>query len=183
MSDIADELLRRAREARSENRLTNARRDLLEAVDLLRKDGVRTELANALRALGEIDRKLSDAVAARQHYEEAVAILREADDPFTLAHTVRHLGDVHYDAGRAPLAEPCYVEALTIYRGHEHAPPLDFANAVRSLAVLKDEAGEIEEATSLWQEARDLYEAVDVQAGIAESSARLSRLARRRLEI
>jgi tetratricopeptide (TPR) repeat protein len=109
----------------------------------------------------------------------AVAIVRKADDPLRLAHAVRHLGDAYYYAGRWPLAEPCYVEALSIYRRHENGKPLDLANALRSFAVLKDEVGATEEAERLWQEAHDLYVALNATAGVAESAGRLALLARR----
>lgn len=109
----------------------------------------------------------------------AVASLRKVDDPLRLAHAVRHLGDAYYYARRSAQAEPCYVEALSIYRGNEHTRPLDLANAIRSLAVLKDYVGADEEAERLWQEAHDLYVAVNVPAGVAESAARLALLAGR----
>src|SRR5947207_9468868 len=86
----------------------------------------------------------------------AVANLRKVGDALRLAHAVRHLGDAYYYARRSELAEPCYLEALSIYRRHEHTPPLDLANAIRSFAVLKDEVGADEEAKRLWQEAHNL---------------------------
>jgi hypothetical protein len=64
---------------------------------------------------------------------------------------------------------------LALYRGHGHTRPLDLANTIRSLAVLKDDAGETEEARRLWQEAHDLYVVIDVQPGVAESAGRLAR--------
>jgi tetratricopeptide (TPR) repeat protein len=117
--------------------------------------------------------------AALGPHEEAVAICRELGDPLLLAHTVRHLGDVHQDAGRLDLAEPCYHEALALYRSHGQAHTLDLANAIRPLAMLKEKNGELDEARRLWLEARGLYAAVDVQAGVAESAARLARLSER----
>jgi tetratricopeptide (TPR) repeat protein len=110
----------------------------------------------------------------------AVASLRKVDDRLKLAHAVRHLGDAYYYAGRSAQAEACYAEALSIYRGHEHPRPLDLANAIRSFAVLKDYVGADKEAGPLWQEAHDLYLAVDATAGVAESAARLALLAQRR---
>ena len=107
----------------------------------------------------------------------AVASLRKVDDPLKFAHAVRHLGDAYYYGGRAAQAEACYVKALSIYRGHEHPRPLDLANAIRSFAVLKDYVGADKEARPLWQEAHDLYVAVNVPAGVAESAARLALLA------
>ena len=64
-----------------------------------------------------------------------------------------------------------YREALAIYRRNERTPPLDLANALRGFALLK---GRSAEANALWQEARDLYAAVGVEAGVAESSGRLA---------
>ena len=112
-------------------------------------------------------------------YQLAVAELRNSADRLKLAHAVRHLGDAHYYAGEKKLAEPYYVEALSIYRSHDDRRPLDFANAIRSYAVLKGELGATGEAKSLWHEAHDLYLSLDVLAGVAESAARLALLAQR----
>jgi tetratricopeptide (TPR) repeat protein len=178
MTDAFVTLIQRAEHARRENRLSDAHRDFSEAVALCRHAGTRRELVRALKGLGQIERDLGRGHAALVLYEEAVAICRGEDDALALAHTIRHLGDIHRDAGRIELAEPCYREALAIYRNHEQTLPLDLANAIRPLAILKDEAGEGDEAIRLWTEARDLYAAVDVGAGVAESSARLARLTR-----
>jgi len=130
----------------------------------------RLALAQELRLRGESARR-RDAPMARLCYEEAVALFREVDEPLVLAHTIRHLGDVYQEQGRPDLAEPCYHEALGLYRSHEDGPSLDFANAVRSLAVLR-----WEQTRTLWEEARDLYVAVGVEAGVKESSARVAAL-------
>ena len=177
MSEAADKLVERAQQARREHRLADAREDWLAAIELLRRDNDGEPLGQALRALGELERKLGDSVNARTHYEEAVAFCRKHGDALRLAHTVRHLGDVYHNVGRADLAGPCYEEALALYRGHANPPPVDLANALRSMAVLKEEAGERQQARSLWSEARELYVAVAVEAGVAESTKRLARLA------
>ena len=87
---------------------------------------------------------------------------------------------IHQDAGRMELADACYLEALGRYHSLERPPALDLANAIRPLAILKDAAGEVEEAKRLWEEAKGLYAAANVRAGIAECSARLFRLSRSR---
>lgn len=108
--------------------------------------------------------------AALTHYGEAAAIYPAEGDELRLAHTVRHVGDILREAGRPEPAEPCYREALAIYRRNERTPPLDLANAIWGFTRLK---GRSAEAKALWQEARDLYAAVGVEAGVAESSGRL----------
>jgi tetratricopeptide (TPR) repeat protein len=169
-------LMTEANRARLEDRSADAHRDYAAAVDLCRQAGARRELIRALKGLGQIERDLDRGGAALPLYEEAVAICREEYDALLLAHTVRHVGDIHQDAGQAGLAEPCYLEAITIYRNHEQTEPLDLANAIRPLAILRDDAGEVEEAKRLWAEARDLYAAANVQEGVAESSRRLALL-------
>jgi hypothetical protein len=69
------------------------------------------------------------------------------------------------------LAEPSYHEALGLYRSHEDDSSLDLANAVRSLAVLR-----WEQTRMLWEEVRDLYTSLSVEAGIKESTARVAAL-------
>jgi tetratricopeptide (TPR) repeat protein len=176
MSDVADKLMQQAVQARKEKRLDDAKRDWAEALELCRLEGMKRDLVVALKGLGQIERDIGRGDAALPLYDEAVALCREVDEPLALAHTIRHLGDIHLEAGRLELAEPCYHEALTLYRGNERTGALDLANAIRPLAILKEQKGEVKEARSLWAEAKELYAAVDVAAGVAESSRHIAHL-------
>ena len=129
--------------------------------------------ARELKQRGESARR-RDGATARLCYEEAVLLSRGVEEPLALAHTIRHLGDVYREQGRPDLAEPCYHEALGLYRTHEKGSSLDLANAVRSLAVLR-----WEQTRTLWQEVRDLYTSLSIEAGIKESTARVSVLSTR----
>jgi tetratricopeptide (TPR) repeat protein len=119
------------------------------------------------------ERKLGNVQTARKLYEEAAALYRAEANPRKVAHTIRHVADIHRGEGCADLAAPLYNEALAIYRSHAETSPLDLANAIRGLTILKSDAGESEAARELWAEARDLYRSVDVQAGVAECTRRL----------
>jgi tetratricopeptide (TPR) repeat protein len=124
--------------------------------------------ARELRRTGESARR-RDGATAQKCYEESVTILRQLDEPLLLAHTVRHLGDVYHEQGRSDLAENCYLEALNLCRKHQDRSPLDLANAIRSLAVLR-----WEQSRALWEEARDFYTAIGIETGIKESTARIA---------
>lgn len=130
----------------------------------------RVARAQELRKRGEAARP-RDGTIARQCYEESVALLRQLDRPLMLAHTVRHLGDVYCESGLRELAESCYDEALTLYRNQPDRSPLDLANAIRSLAVLRSE-----QARTLWEEAREIYAALGIDAGIKEATDRIMAL-------
>jgi len=151
------------------------RQCLAEAVALLRAAGATTELAAALGKLGHAEEDAGRGDAALACREEAVAVARRAGHPLPLAHAVRHLGDLHRKAGRLAGAEACYAEALALYGRQDDPPALDYANALRPMAILKESTGRAGEARILWRRARDLYGAVPVKEGVAECAAHLSR--------
>lgn len=124
--------------------------------------------ANELRGLAESARRRRDLPSAQKLYEEASSLLRGSPDRMRFAHTVRHLGDVYVEMKNWSGAESCYIEALEIYRGQPAARILDFANALRSYAVLKDKTGRAMESRQLWAEAGVLYKAEAIQAGVEE---------------
>ncbi len=176
MPPTLEQLLDDASRARRERRLDDARRDVTAAVALCRGTGTRRDLARALMASGQIERDLGRGAAAWPFYEEAVALSREDGEPLALAHSARHLGDLHREAGRLDQAGTCYDEALRLYRAQEETDRLDLANAIRPLAILREATGDAAAARGLWAEARDLYAAAGIAAGVTECTARLARL-------
>jgi catechol 2,3-dioxygenase-like lactoylglutathione lyase family enzyme len=143
----------------------------------VRSPGDAVTRARVLKEMGEQARRGGDLAGARRLYEEAVALQREGSEPLELAHTIRHLGDVLHDARMPHLAEPHYQEALALHRAQPDVAPLNLANAIRSLAVLKQELGDRDASRRLWEEASRLYQQVDVREGVAESAGWAARLA------
>ncbi len=174
--DPTSDRMQEAARARREDRLADAHRLYGEAVEAARRDSGPASLIQALKGLAQAERDLRRPEAALPLYEEALAISRVEGDALTIAHTVRHVGDLHRKAGRPEAAERCYLEALEIYRGATTVPALDLANAVRPLAILRDDAGDRIEARRLWSEAKALYAAAGVREGVEECSRRLARL-------
>ncbi len=169
-------LLEQGRSAKREHRLEDARSLFKEALgenasmdDLALRAKIYEELAYVERSLRDLD-------AAQEHYRESSEIYRRLDNPLKTAHTVRHAADILREQKKTDLAEPLYSEALSIYRSHHETPPLDLGNAIRGFALLKEEAGDRAQALSLWREAGDIYRVVGIDAGIAESAARIRSL-------
>jgi tetratricopeptide (TPR) repeat protein len=179
MPNAADTLLTLGYEARRAGRLENAKQLFAEAVELCHGAADQAVLARSLTGLGQIERDLKNMVQALQHYEKAASIYRTLPDPLRFAHTIRHIGDILRNEGSVERARPCYEEALAIYRDHNETSHLDLANAIRGFALLKEDAGEAAPAMSLWQEARELYNAANVQPAVQECDARIRRLARK----
>jgi tetratricopeptide (TPR) repeat protein len=175
MSKSADEMIALGYQSRREGRLQDAKTFFSQAVELCRESGDRSLLAAALTGLGQIERDFKNRGAALELYREAVEILRSGPDQLKFAHTIRHLGDILRGDGSMEEARPCYEEALRIYRSHSETLPLDLANTLRGFALLEGAVGH-REAKSLWQEARGLYESVNVEAGVQESDRQIARL-------
>jgi tetratricopeptide (TPR) repeat protein len=178
MFSDADKVARHAEPDRPERRKDFVKRSLVDAAIAARRDNDLAALARTLIETGRLERSRHRLDAARRYYEEAVAAYRKLDEPLRLAHTIRHVGDILQDAGQLVPAEPCYVEALAIYRQHPETPPLDLANAIRGFALLKGECSDIEVALALWRQARELYAAVKVQAGVEDCDRQIARLSR-----
>jgi tetratricopeptide (TPR) repeat protein len=134
------------------------------------------ELIRALGALAHVVRDAGEHDRALPLCEEAVALSREEAEPLLLAHTIRHLGDLHRSVSRLDAAARCYDEALALYRRADAPDPLDFANALRPAAILKEHQGDTVAARQLWADAHRLYGVAGIQAGVEESARRLRML-------
>jgi hypothetical protein len=158
-------------------RLKSARRDVDEA----EANGNSRSRADALKALGNILRRppfLRDA--ANEVYGRAANLYKDIDLPLEEAWVKRHIGINHEYAGRLEEAEKYYDEALALYREHSKEDDLNYANAVRYPAVIKERLGKKDEAARLWEEACDRYSRVHpdgLGAGVAEAAAWLTILA------
>jgi tetratricopeptide (TPR) repeat protein len=125
---------------------------------------------------GRQARKENRLADARTHYAEAAQIYRAQNDPLAYAHIIRHIADMHLDESHHAEAKPLYEESLEIYRSNFDTKLLDLANAVRPYALLNENLGEFETARQLWQEARNLYASLRLEAGIHECEAHLAKL-------
>jgi tetratricopeptide (TPR) repeat protein len=144
-------------------------------------------LSHALTRQAQIERDEGSLETALAYQMEALAIQRSLNDPKRLAHVVRHAGDILQDAGRHDEADPYYREMLALYGAEPDVPPLEFANAIRSVALHNQLLGNTEEARRRWQDVRDRYAALDdlflsltgsaENPGVAEADRRLAELA------
>jgi len=173
VSEDAHTLIQRGHALRREDRADDAWQRFSEAVAAARRDGNDIDLVHALMGVGQIERDLGHGERALPLYEEAVELCLALDDLPLLAHTLRHLGELHLDLGNLSAATlPCE-QALALYRRLEGSSTLELANAVRPCARLHEELGNADAALVLWREARDLYAAAGIEAGVQECNRHL----------
>lgn len=157
----ASDALARGETARRERRLDDATRDFSAAIAIFRTAGQAESLAHALTRRAQIARDARDFDKALRDQDEALDIFRMLGDPLALAKAVRHFADILQDAGRHEEAAPYFDEMLAIYRAHAETPALEYANAIRSVALHAEHRGLAAEARLLWTEARARYNALD----------------------
>ncbi len=151
----------RGEAARREKRPADARAAFAEAVEFFRASGPDGDLAHALTRRAQIERDMGKHDAALRDQEEALSLYREMANQNALPHVIRHLADILQDAGRHEEAAPYYREMLVLYSSRNDVPPLEIANAMRSVALHAEYAGDTAEARRLWRDVRERYAALD----------------------
>jgi tetratricopeptide (TPR) repeat protein len=166
--DDVRSLIRAGHQSRREGRTEDSKRSFQLAAELC-APGTQ-ERAYALAGLAQIERDLAHDKAALAFYEQALHIHRSNGDLLHAAHTVRHIADIYRHDRNPEEARHRYDEALALYRKYPDPPPLDLANALRGLAILKEQTGNPEESAVLWREARELYAAAGVKLPSSEGN-------------
>lgn len=111
---------------------------------------------------------------ARRLYSEAAMIHREENNSLAYAHTIRHIADMFLQESQLAEAQPLYEESLELYRTNFNTKLLDLANTVRPYALLHEKLGNQATARELWQEARNLYASLRIDAGVTECDNHLA---------
>ena len=182
----AEDALTRGEAARIDARLTDAAKAFAEASALLRGANSPTRLAHALSREAQIARDALRFHAARDYQEQALDLARRQHDPVVLRHMLRHMGDILLDCEAYEAAGAAYAEMMDLYRKAPDTPPLELADALRSLACHTEAVGNRREAAALWRDVRRRYAALDEQLrdtaglggnpGVAEADSRLRAL-------
>jgi len=144
-------------------------------VSAARAGGSKLALANALKELGNIERRPPQLREdANRTYAEAAEIYRELELPLEAAWVLRHIGINHEYAERLTDAEKYYDESLALFRQYADESDNNYANTVRYPAVIKDRVGKRDESTALWEEAVRRYDKMNEPLGVAEGAAWLA---------
>jgi len=175
MTDDVRSLIDKAGEARRARDHATAISLAQSAAESARRANDRDGLGAALAALGRLRRDEQELDAALRLYEEAASIARELGDEAALAHRLRHIGDIAVLLDDLARADDCYSQAGELFDAQQTGQ-LDQANFLRSKALLKEKQGARKAAAQYWSEARALYSATGIDAGVKESDRRLALL-------
>lgn len=172
-----DGLVSRAWQARRDGQLDEAQSLLLKAADLCRTDVLlKPDRVNILRKLAHVLQDKGETDAALKALTEANDLCAQIEDDYLTAHTLSHLGDVYRAKGLLEEADPVYAEALSYYQNADEVSELDLANALRSMALLREQQNDTAQAIKYWRQAHYYYQATHIQPGVDECNEKIAAL-------
>ena len=169
-----EELIEKGWEAVRAGHLGDARDLFAQAGAESRFNPDRRLRARALAALAKVERDLLRHVTAVEKYRESAAIYKALGDELAWAHVVRHVADIFREQKKLQESSTAYQEAFAVYSRRTDGDGLDFANALRGFALLKDALGYRDEALLMWRCAIPLYQAAGVAAGVVECQSNIA---------
>ncbi len=171
-----EEHLRSARIFRNENRFNEAIMELDAALELCEEYKVNKEKRQTLSLLANIYYDLGNNKRSLESFKNALSLAEMESEEEQIAHITRHIADVECEIGDLKSSLNHYEKALKYYRSNMSKYSLNYANAIRGFAVLKEKTVDYSSARKLWKEAKSIYEKLKVETGIKECMARLKKL-------
>lgn len=110
-----------------------------------------------------------------QRYRDRADACARSGDVQGQAHALRHWADILRREGQVDASLTLYREVLDLYRTAPDTAPMNLANALRGFALLQSHPVPGDSALAAWREARDIYAANGVDAGVEECEHWLSR--------
>ena len=171
-----ESLLEQGRKEKREHHFKYARSLFQKALDESRTSENRGLRATLYVELAYVERTLGELEHSKTHYLLAARIFRDLNQPLRWAHTARHAADILREQEKREEADRLYDEVLIVYRNNSDTNRLDLANAIRGYALLKSQMKSVDQARALWEQARDLYQSENVDAGVDESRKQIAQL-------
>ena len=177
MSDNSDikHLLEEAWNKRREGNYQEAREHVKKAHDLAEGDDYNS-LGRIFHIYAQFESDQDNFQKALELYQQSLGFYKKTNNSDKIAHSTRHIADIQRTLGQDADSEDNYREAIGIYRANSQTKTGDLANALRGFALVLEKRSKISEAKTTWEETKELYQASNIQAGVAEANQKLDSL-------
>lgn len=119
------------------------------------------------------ERRRGEVAAAEANYAKAASLADTRAEPHVRAHALRHVAELAAEQGAGERALTAAEEAIRLYAADPGRYRLNLANARRVRALAYAALGRTHESRDDWRAARELYEELGIEAGVAECDRRL----------
>jgi len=138
---------------------------LQEALLILRKFDVKSEVALCLMTLGNIDNLLGNYEESKKVYEESLKIYKNNNDRKGILGVINNLGVIDYYCGEYKEAKKLFEESLQISREIGYEPGV--ATALGNIGLVSHGLGNYDEAKELINEGLEIERKAGDKIGIA----------------
>ncbi len=156
-------------------RSEEAKAFLQKSVAILRRQGVRWELAKVLNEFGVVTYRSGDYGGAKQLYEESVAVCRAIDDRRELSVALSNLGNVCRALGEYEQAKGFLQESVNVFK--ERGDHYSMAVALNNLGEVFRVLGDHLQARQCYQHCLTVRREIGDRMGIAVSLTNLAGVA------
>jgi tetratricopeptide (TPR) repeat protein len=108
--------------------------------------------------------------------QKSLEYYRKTDDHSKIVHSLRHIADLQREMGHDADSENNYREVIDIYRTNSKLHVGNLANALRGFGLVLEKRDKINEAISVWEETKELYQKSGIQAGVDEANDKVESL-------
>jgi tetratricopeptide (TPR) repeat protein/predicted Ser/Thr protein kinase len=149
------------------NKLDEAMRDFQQALEIDRKLGKKSAIANALVEVGNVQSSLGKPDDALRSYNEALALQKEIGAQFGAASAMISIGQLLEDRGQYEKASQLYKEALQNLRDLDDH--LGMAVCLNNIGNVYLAEGKNDDALTYYQQALQLREKLNVPGDTADT--------------
>jgi tetratricopeptide (TPR) repeat protein/predicted Ser/Thr protein kinase len=149
------------------NRLPDALRSFQDSLEIKRKLGLKSGIAESLSAIAQVNRALGKPDLALQGYTEALNLTRETGDKAGTAGAINDLGNLLYDQGNYEKALNLFKEFLRIET--ELGSEQDQGLALNNIGNIYLAKGDYEDAHTYFEQALQKREKFQVDGDTADT--------------
>jgi len=149
------------------NRLPDALRSFQDSLEIKRKLGLKSGIAESLSAIAQINRAMGKPDLALQGYTEALRLMRETGDKAGTAGAINDLGTLLYDQGNYDKALNLFKEFLRLVT--ELGSEQDQGLALNNIGNIYLAKGDYEDAHTYFEQALQKREKFQVDADTADT--------------
>ena len=149
------------------NRLPDALRSFQDSLEIKRKLGLKSGIAESLSAIAQVNRAMGKPEQALQGFTEALNLMRETGDKAGTAGAINDLGNLLYDQGNYDKALNLFKEFLRIET--ELGSEQDQGLALNNIGNIYLAKGDYEDAHTYFEQALQKREKFQVDADTADT--------------
>jgi PAS domain S-box-containing protein len=148
------------------NNYDKAINNIQEALIIFEEEGLKNNIARALKDIGAIYYYLNNTNSALDYYQKSLIIYREVNDSDGIARSYNNIGLIFKEKGNYALALEYLNQSLEIKKTQKNL--YGIANTIGNMGAVYMSKGQYDEAINYFNQALEIWQSLDYLIGITE---------------